>query len=286
MPATHALPNVTLMIEEGYGASGFSNEFAARRVSRGLLWDGRSVGPFSSLVSRGPGLGLDWRINDSTRLDFAGRYGRDYFGHGQAQVASLGITRQVGVGAKLGARYGVLRENSALLGIQGSGAFNGLTGSSTHFLDVSMEKQVSRRTTLFGSFSQGATGGGPGLGNTLISSWSGLRAQALSFGIEATNVWRSSDRLTVTASSPLHTSTGLVNIRVPVREISDGQVAYENHGVSVAPAGREKRVEFVYEADAAENASLSLDGYILDEPNNAAAADADVGVAVKMQLRF
>ena len=282
----HALPDLTLTIKGGYAESGFSNEFVARKVSSGPLWDGRSVGPYSSFAGSDTGLGLNWRANKNTRIDFAGKHGKDYFGYGRAWAASLGVTHQVGADAKIGVRYGALRENSTLLGIQGSGAFNGLTGSSTNYLDISMEKQVSKRTALFGSFSQGKTGPGQGLEHTLVDSWKGFRSQAFSFGFETTSVWQSADSLTVTLASPLRISKGLVNIRVPVREISDGRVAYENHKVSVVPTGRERRIQLGYAANVAKNTSLSVGSYIRYQPNNDATASTDFGAGMKLTLQF
>ncbi len=284
--AYHALPNLTLTIKGGYAESGFSNEFVARKVSSGPLWDSRSVGPYSSFAGSDTGLGLNWRASKKTRIDFAGKYGRDYFGHGRAWAASLGITHQVGADAKIGVRYGALREKSALLGIQGSGAFNGLTGSSTNYLDISMEKQISKRTALFGSFSQGKTGPGQGLEHTLVDSWRGFRSQAFSFGIETTSVWRSADTLTVTLASPLRVSKGLVNLRVPVREVSDGRVAYENHEVSVVPTGRERHVQLAYATNGAKNASLSVGSYVRYQPNSDATAGTDYGAGMKLTLQF
>ena len=282
----HALPDLTLTIKGGYAESGFSNEFVTRKVSSGPLWDGRSVGPYSSFAGSDTGLGLNWRVNKDTRIDFAGKHGKDYFGHGRAWAASVGVTHQVGADAKIGVRYGALRENSTLLGIQGSGAFNGLTGSSTNYLDISMEKQVSKRTALFGSFSQGKTGPGQGLEHTLVDSWRGFRSQAFSFGFETTSVWQSADTLTVTLASPLRISKGLVNIRVPVREVSDGRVAYENHKVSVVPTGRERRIQLAYAANVAKNTSLSVGSYIRYQPNNDAAVGTDFGAGMKLTLRF
>ncbi len=280
-----AAPGLWLTLGRGFGAAGASGDFVARRLARTPLHDGFAAGPFAALAGSGAELGAVWDLDPRTRLDFAGKDASGYFGGGRARLASFGAARRVGDALTLGARFGLLRERGSLLGARGGGAFGGFADAATDFLELSAERRFGR-LTLFGGASRGWTRAAAAGAGTLVAGWSGLRGDAFAFGGEWLDLWRRSDRLTLAASSPFRARGAALQVDVPDREPADGVVAYTRHRVSLAPRGRELRLQLAYEAEAAPGAALAIGGYLRLEPEHDPAASPEFGAAAKLQLDF
>ncbi len=278
----------TADLEIGFGrgqaATGSSNGFVAERVGRAMLRDG--VGPFAAFAGAGPALGVDWRLDGATSLDFAGREGDGRLGSSRASLASFGVTRRLGDDLVLGARYGALREDGSLLGIRPAGAFGGISGASTRFVDVSASGRAGENLTLFTGASLGRTGGAARDGRSLVSRWQGSRAESFVIGGELEGLWLPSDRLVVTASSPFRARGAAVRVAVPVAEVADGVVRRETRSIDLTPSGREARLQFVYGTGERRGVSLSLGGYVRAWPGHDASADPELAVAARLGAGF
>ena len=281
-----ATPALSFRFGPSFGVRGVSNDFVARRLGRGLFREGFVVGPFTELVGKGAALGVDWRRDEHTRLDFVGKAGSGYFGDGRAWLASFGVTRGLGAGLRLGARYGALRERGSLLGIRGSGAFRGASGGHTDFVDLGVELQVASGPVFFGSVGRGLTKSEPGGAGSLITGWSGGRGESFALGGEWSDVWRDTDRLTLSASSPLRPRGAGMYVDVPDRELADGVVAYTRHWVDLSPRGREVRLQLVYETHMAPGAALTLGSFLRLQPDHDPRAASEYGAAAKLRVDF
>ena len=275
-------PDVTASIGQGHGSPGASNSLVAARMGRGVLGERLSVGPFAAFAGYGPGLNLDWEFGEDISIDFAGRAGRGWFGDGHANLTSIGLTRRIDERWTVGTRYGVLRESGSLMGVRAEGAFGGISDAATSFVDLSVAGAVRDDLSLFGSVSQGHTK----RARALISEWSGVRAESFAIGGEFSQLWRESDRLTVTVSSPFRVRDAMLYVNVPDREVGDGVVSYERRKVDLSPSGRERRLQLTYETGVEGGVSVAAGGYARFEPNHDASADTELGVAAKMSLRF
>ena len=280
------LPGLAVTVAQGAGPPGTSNAFVADRASKGPLGSGEVVTPFAAFTGRGTGIGVDWRPDADTVLDFAGWEGRGYFGTGRAYGASLGGARRIGGNLRVGARYGMLRERDGVLGIRGTGGFAGLASSAADFVDLSVEGRFSPEAVLFGSFSRGRGRDGTGSARSLVAGWSGLDGDALTLGAEFANLWFRSDRLTLVASAPFRATGGVMHLDLPVREISDGVVAYGRRSVSLVPEGRERRFQFAYGVGEAAGLAWTIGGYLRLEPGHDASAGPELGAAAKVRRRF
>ena len=288
-------PGLTIAVGKGFGSMGSSNDFVAARAHRTIFADEFSVAPFATFAGPGLGLTVDWQVDDGTTIDLVGRDGRGYGGSSSAQLASLGLTREVGESVTLGARYGTLRERGSLMGIRTEGAFASTGHVTTNFVDVSMEGRVSNDMTLFGSVSHGITGGGtPGAESSLVSAWSDARAGSFVIGTEFAHLLQDSDRLTVTASSPFRADRATVHVDVPDREVADQVVGYTRHAIDLAPGGREHRVQWVYEMRPGvawlglgrEAVSVAIGSYMRMESDHDETADPEYGAAAKIRATF
>ena len=288
-------PGVRVTFGEGFGSTGSSNAFITRRTNRTIFGDALSVAPFAALAGGGSGVSVGWQVNHDTTIDLVGKDGRGYAGTSSAQLASLGLTREIDDGVTLGTRYGALREKGSLMGIRTAGAFASAGRATTDFVDVSMEGRVSDDLTLFGSVSQGIAGGGTrGAKNSLVSEWGATRAGSFVIGTEFEHLLQGSDRLTVTASSPFRADRATVHLDVPDRETADQVVAYARRSVDLAPRGREHRLQWVYEMKPGASwlgfgrdaVSVAIGGYARMEPHHDETADPEYGAAAKIRASF
>ena len=281
-----ATPALSLRFGRGSGARGASSDFVSRRLGRGLFRDRFVVEPFTELTGDGAAFGVDWRRDEHTRLDFVGKAGSGYFGGGRARLASLGVTRRFGTGLSLSVRYGALRERGSWLGIRGSGAFRDDPGVHTDFLDLGVERRTASGAMFFGSVGLGSTKSAPAGAGSLISGWSGGRGESFAFGGEWPDLWRDSDRLTLSASSPLRPRGAGVYVDVPDRELADGVVGYTRHRVDLSPRGREVRLQLVYEAETAPGAALTVGGFLRLNPDHDPEAASEFGAAARFRVDF
>ena len=166
-------PALSFRLGRSLGPDGTSGNFVARRLGRGLFRDGFVVEPLTEFAGDGTALGMNWRPDGRTWLDFAGGTGSGYFGGGRTRLASIGVTRRFGDGLMMRVRYGALHERGSLLGIRGSGAFRDTSGARTDFLGFGMENRLASGAALFGSVGYGVTEGDPTGSGPLVSGWMG-----------------------------------------------------------------------------------------------------------------
>ena len=269
-----------------FGPRGASSDFVASRLGRGLFRDGFVVEPLTKFTGDGMALGVNWRPDEHTWLDFTSKTGSGYFGGGRTRFASFGVTRRFGADLMLRVRYGALRERGSSLGIRGSGAFRDASGARTDSLGLGVESRLASGAVLFGSLDQGMTKNDAAGADSLVSGWKGGRGESFALGGEWSELWRDADRLTLSASSPFRPRSAGMYVDVPDRELADGVVAYARHWVNLSPRGREVRLQAVYEADAAPGAALSLGSFLRLNPDHDPKAPPEFGVAAKLRMNF
>ena len=277
-------PGLALTVGRGAGAPGLLNGFAALPGRWDLFQDGLSVKPFAAFADQGLGLGAEWQLG-RTSLGFAARDGRSRFGASRASLASLGLTRHFGGGLTANASWGALRERGARLGMRSFGGFGTVPGTTTNFLDVSVEQTVFGGTVLFGSYSRGVTRAQAGTPGGLVQGWGEFRADALAVGAEVPSVLMPSDRVTATVTAPFRPRGKVAQVLVPVREELDGVVEYALRSVDLASVGREVRAQLVYEAWSSDDTALTVGSWTRFAPDDAW-IERDWGVAAKIRREF
>ena len=140
-------------------------------------------------------------------------------------------------------------------------------------------------TVLFGSYSRGVARE-RGAAGGLVRSWGEFRADALAVGVETASVLTPSDRVTATVTAPFRPRGRVAEVLVPVREESDGVVAYAKRAVNLASAtGREVRTQLVYEAWSADDTALTIGGWTRYAPGDTALGER-WGLAAKIRFGF
>ena len=280
------LSNLSLVVGDIGNATGASNRRASERIGGMLIHDDLSISPYAAFAGHGVGVNVEWQLDDNLTMDFAGKEGAGYFGSTNARLASIGFTRSSGDTVTMGARYGTLWERGSRVGVRAGGAFEGIRGATTQFVDLGAEAQLSDRAVLFGSVSRGLTGEDSPEPGSLVVNWSGVKATSAMLGAEFGRVWRSTDRLVVTASLPFRVHQGSVAVDVPHEEIADGVTAFMTETVDLVPEGREKKVQVVYETGNERPVAAAFGAYLRIEPDHDASADPDFGVGGKLRVSF
>ena len=277
-------PALSLVFEYGFGEAGPAAGFDPARARRDFVRDRLSTAPFAALAGEGIGLGLSWRPDGNTEFDFSSRAGNGRFGSGRARLASAGLARRIGAGSVLDARLGALTETGSVLGIRGDGAVGGFSQAGTRFVDLGVSSRVSDGLLLFASASRGVTDAGTARRDSLVSGWSGMRAESYAVGSRWLGLW-GADRLTLTAAMPFRARRAALRMTVPAGETADGVVSHVSETVDLAPSGRETRLRFAYEIESGA-VSLAVGGYARLEPGHDEAARPEYGLGARARLRF
>ena len=106
------------------------------------------------------------------------------------------------------------------------------------------------------------------------------------FGSEIDRIWSASDQLILTVSLPFRARGAELTIDLPDKEIEDQVVQYTPRSISLAPRGREKRLQMTYEVGVTEGISLTAGGYARIQPDHDEEAGDEFGAAGKIQIAF
>ena len=278
--------DMSFMVSNLGSPTGATNRRASSRMDVLPVRDELSIGPYAALTGHGVGMNVEWRLGEDTTVDASGKDGDGYFGSEDAKLASIGLTRRTGERLTFGARVGTIRERGSRVGVRADGAFEGISGATTNFVDLGAEAQLSQDAVLFGSVTRGVTEGGAPDRTSLVRNWSDVRASSAIVGAEFGNLLRASDRLVVAASMPFRVDDGSISVDVPNEEIADMVTTFATQDVSLEPTGREKKLQVVYETDLSPRVAGALGAFVRVEPNHDAAADNDVGLGGKIRVAF
>ncbi len=265
---------------------GLSNRDVAEAMNGMLLDDRFSLSPYAALAGEGAAVNIDWQLSADSALDVLARSGAGFFGSADADLLSIGLTRSVGGRLVFGTRYGTLREADSRLGIRAEGAFGGLQGSVSEYVDFSAVGRAADGISLLGSVTHGRTGRGEAGTGSPVLNWSGMRGDAIQIGGAFEGLWLPSDRLVLAAQLPFRIREGRVAMVIPTEEIEDGVVRFEPRTVNLAPQGREKRMQVAYEAALENGVVATFGGYARVEPDHDADAVPELGAGVKIRVAF
>ena len=280
------MPNLGVAVGKGFGAVDASGHFSGQKSGRNPIGKLFSTNPFAALTGWGESLSLSWRAWRQIAVDFTGKRGEGYFGATRTWFAAAGLGHRLGA-VNVGMRYGLLIERGSWLGTRTHPAIGSLGDGRTAFWNLRIEGRPSERLTLFGSLTEGTTGGGSAQPGALIAGWSRARARSFLIGGEVEHLWLASDRLTVTAAMPFRVQQAKLHLDVPDRELADGVVHYSRQVVDLRPQGREIELQLAYAVDARdEHLFFEFGTSLSTQPNHTAAADLEWAAVINMRLIF
>ncbi|UCH73983.1 MAG: S8 family serine peptidase [Rhodospirillales bacterium] len=203
---------------------------------------------------------------------------------GAARIAEIVVTREFSGGAALTARFSNIDERDGFLGSEADGGF-AVSGANSRFYILGARLPLRGGVDLLGSYTLGRTDMAAD-GTSLLSDWSGVRADAFGVGIVKRDVLGTGGRVGVLAGQPLRVAGGSAMLSVPVAYQSDKTVMQASERVAVTPTGREIDVQLAF--DRAIGASGDFSGWVMMqlEPGHDASAPPAYGLGLRLGVRF
>ena len=181
----------------------------------------------------------------------------------------------------LGLAAGWLAEEETLLGARFATGFGG--GADSLLLDARARLHPARGWTLGAAWREGwswTRAGG------LLRNGPAMRSRAWALDVERRGALTAGDRLALRLSQPLRVRRGGVTYLLPVGyDALSGAVTQGPVLLSLAPTGQELALEGAWHVPLGP-AALTLNGYWRRQPGHIAAADDDLGAAVRLWLGF
>lgn len=174
--------------------------------------------------------------------------------------------------------FGRLDEQRTVLGGRFSGTLRGGAGAVTNFLDLEARRDF---------------GAGFSAGLTARRGWTSFAGGAFAtgaygFDLGKTGLFGGGDRFGLRVSQPLRIESGGFALLLPTAYSYDTRAATETYErFSLAPRGREVDAELSYTAPVMTGAGwVGGNLFVRRQPGHYAAAGADIGGAVRLNLRF
>ena len=195
-------------------------------------------------------------------------------------VGSVTFDRQFGPAAvTLGATR--LEEHETILGGRLSASF-GTGGATSWFADSAANVDLGGGWRGHASYRRGTTS----LASGPLAAGGRLSTDAWALDFSKRDAFRGGDMLAVRVMQPLRVRSGGYDINLPVSyDYADGSVGYARRFFNLAPTGREIDFETAY-AIGLWGGSLSGNAFARRQPGHIAAADVDVGGAIRFTTGF
>jgi subtilisin family serine protease len=182
---------------------------------------------------------------------------------------------------------GQLQENNSVLGMTGTGALGLGTRSNTTFVTLAASMPVATKTTFSAMATMGRTAGFDNASASMIDGVSASRSAAWSLGLARQDILRDGDKLGLTLSMPLRTTSGTMQMTTAVSQSQeDGALQYATQSVSLRPTGMERDMELAYSTPMRSGGQLSALVQAKFQPGHDAQAPTQLGLGVKYVLSF
>jgi len=199
---------------------------------------------------------------------------------GDARMGEVALTRRFAGGAVLTAGFSDVDEREGFLGSGAGGGF-AVEGANSRFYVLGGRVPIGAGAELLGSYTLARTDMVAD-GTSLLSDWSGARADAFGIGIVKHDVPGTGGRIGLLAGQPLRVNSASARLTLPVGYDLDKTVVQESERVSLVPTGREIDVQLAYDKSVGARGNFS--GWLMMqmEPGH----DADAAPAYALGLRF
>lgn len=139
-----------------------------------------------------------------------------------------------------------LNEQSGLLGGASGSLFALGASPNTTVTNLQAAWTPAPDLALAASVSLASTASFNNPANSLVAGVSNLRSRAATLGLVKSSTWLRDDRMTLTVSSPMRATAGVMTFDLPKDVDAQGNVVRARHDVSLKPQGMERRYEATY----------------------------------------
>jgi hypothetical protein len=182
---------------------------------------------------------------------------------------------------------GRLREENTVLGASHAGAL-GYTGSAdTNVMNFGVALSPWARVTLGAQYSVGYTGSSVNEAASLVSGYSAGRSKAYTAFASLKEAFATGDSLTLTVSQPMRTTSGAMQMLVPVgADPTSGAAITEARDLSLRPDGREIRTDLLYIRPIDRSTKWFAGFGVRYQPDHDALAPRDVVISGGLRREF
>lgn len=229
----------------------------------------------------------DWNVSMGFSVGENGLYDgsldendRDF--DNQAYGFDSEISYQLSEKVNLGFISGILYEDSAMLGLNGSGGFD-VGDSSTYFAGVSVSWQPVKNLYLSGAYYQGWTDAGNMASNLMQTS----RLVSDSFALDGHYQYNATDVIGLQISSPLRIYRGKAKFDLPVgRDDYSDEVYRQQYSASLKPDAREYKFSLYHDRELNEDMNFKTQFDMRLNPDHQKGAETDYRVMFGFNWTF
>ena len=206
-------------------------------------------------------------------------------GEGGTRLGQVGVGHGFANGGALRVDAGMLTESAALLGSQGTGAFDTGAGASTQYVSLSGGLPIGQNIDLLGSATMASADMHESIGGA-FSEWSGVDANAFGVGVTARDVFARGDRIGFLVGQPLRVYAATATVTLPVGLDEDGQAILRSERTSLAAGGREIDLQIAYDRMLAPGMGLQSWVMLQQQPGHDAGADIGMAAGLRFDVAF
>ena len=283
--------------EWAVGGNGFAANFfgsmSELALTRGSAADGAN--PMFSLVPGhthagfGMPLAQGWKLKGGLLTTAAASSFTDQIGQvGKQPRANMlvgGVTHASDQSA-VSLTVGQLAENDALLGGQGSAGLHMEGAVRSRFATLDVAQNLGRGWAGFATYTVMTTPAYHNSADSLIAGSSDMRGDAFALGLMRSDAFRRGDRLSLGVSQPLRLRSGSLNMALPQGQDEAGDLQFGEQAVSLAPEGRELRVEARYAMPLSRTANVSTFLMHRAQPGHDGSQPNEVAAGVRWSKSF
>lgn len=203
---------------------------------------------------------------------------------GDGRISEIAMTHRFAGGTTLTATFSTVDEQRAFLGSDAAGGF-AVDGATSLFYMLGGSVPLGAGFEFLGSYTL-ARSDMAAAGISLLSEWSGARADAFGFGLVKRNVLGTGDRIGFLAGQPLRVTAASATLTLPVDYGPDKTVVQDSERVSLVPSGREIDLQLAYDSSVGARGNVS--GWLMMqlEPGHQANADRAYGIGLRFGTSF
>lgn len=177
---------------------------------------------------------------------------------------------------------GVLYEDSALLGLNGTGAFD-VGNSSTYYTGLSLSWTPVKNLVLSGAYYQGWTDAGEMASNLMQTG----RLMSDSFAFDAHYRYNKTDLVGFQISSPLRIYKGSARFNLPVGRDNYSDTVYrQRYSASMKPDAREYKFSLYHDREINENMNFKVQADMRLNPDHEKDAETDYRIMFGFSWTF
>jgi hypothetical protein len=243
----------------------------------GLSLMARGTDPASQISGWGERASASYRPDDRTDIGSsvfrARREAGETFDDLEQKGSAIFLRRRIGSAWELGVELGQMAEKGSVLGMTGTGVFDGFEGAETDYLQLDARFTVSA-VTLAGSYMRSRTSADLNK-ESLFTDLSTLQGESWSLTLLDERFAADGHRWGLYLTSPLAVRQGHADLLLATGWEEDAP-QYETRRIDLAPRRRETSLEFFHRYEAGNGVSFQSNVIFRRNPDNMSGHEAAV----------